>query len=144
MKKFLAVVLGLFVLFAVAALGEGIDLSRMTLDELVELNQKIETEIYTRVNTDSKDMIYPGEYIAGVDIKPGQYEFHCTEAEAVDQQGYIGIARISDKGREEAVSWSYYISAGDIFMFTLDEGMLLGINYCSGILQPADRNWAPE
>lgn len=71
MKKIIAVLLILWLLIP-SALGEGIDLSKLSYDELTALRRSIEAEIMSR--PEWKEITVPaGEWEVGVDIPAGSY-----------------------------------------------------------------------
>nr|DAF83094.1 MAG TPA: hypothetical protein [Caudoviricetes sp.] len=70
-KKFLSVILTLCLLLPVIALAE-IDLSEMSVDELIALNKAVVMELMSR--KDFKEVAVPaGEYKVGEDIPAGTY-----------------------------------------------------------------------
>lgn len=70
-KKFLSVILTLCLLLPVIALAE-IDLSAMSVDELIALNKAVVMELMSR--KDFKEVAVPaGEYKVGEDIPAGAY-----------------------------------------------------------------------
>lgn len=74
MKKILFLLVALLLVGSLA-LAESIDLGSLTDDELLALHQKIEDTIDERGL--SSNMHLPnGEFVVGVDIKPGKYVIH--------------------------------------------------------------------
>ena len=81
MKKVLvSISILLLVFWCFSALAEGIDLSEMTTDELIDLQIRIQDELYTR-DRFMDCFLYPGDYVIGEDIEPGDYLIHCVPGE---------------------------------------------------------------
>lgn len=73
MKKCAVVLLVMtLVLCAATGLAESVDLSQMTLDELITIQKRVDDEIRSRLSFSSFSM-YPGTYVVGTDIKAGAY-----------------------------------------------------------------------
>ena len=73
MKKCAVVLLVMsLVLSAAIGLAESVDLSQMTLDELVTVQKRVDDEIRSRLSFSSFS-IFPGTYVIGTDIKAGSY-----------------------------------------------------------------------
>lgn len=77
MKKIFALALALLMFVSVAA-AESIDLSSLSYDELVILQQRLNAEIVSRPEW-KRVMVPPGEYLVGVDIPEGSYSLTCEE-----------------------------------------------------------------
>lgn len=80
MRKFIVVISILALLFClISAAAEEIDLESMTTDELVELQIKVQDELYKR-DRFMNCFLNPGEYVVGEDFEAGDYSIHCVEA----------------------------------------------------------------
>lgn len=123
MKKFVAVISILLLLFChFSALGEEIDLSTMTTDELINLQIKIQDELYTR-DRFMNCFLNPGEYVIGEDIASGDYLIHC-----VDLQRY-GACRICtyDKETGKYVIHTASLDVDDLYRAKMNIGEVLYI-----------------
>lgn len=150
MKKFLAVLITC-ILLIVPAFAETIDLSSMSLDELIQLQDAVNTAISERLGfgfDDSK--IGMGYYDVGVDIKPGKYDLICTFAEmeylaySNSEQSKCMVAVISDGTDDaEAISEFYYIAAGQQISVELEEGNVLVIARGNFLIRTSEHSWAP-
>lgn len=79
MKRFIAVIsILLLVFWSISALGEGIDLSSMSEQELYELEIAIKEELASR-DEFSEVVFFPGDYYVGKDIPAGDYIVHALE-----------------------------------------------------------------
>lgn len=82
MKKLIAVIAALALLFAVAV-AEFVDLSAMTFDELAQLQKAIIQEMQSR--DEFKSVWVPqGIYIVGEDIPAGIYSFSASDFAAIE------------------------------------------------------------
>lgn len=155
MKKFLAMILMvmLAVSISVTAMSEEaeIDLASLSLEELIELRDSATQEIYSRIGFSFEDnQIGSGYYVVGEDIKAGQYEFICTISEKDFDYGsesmeYVGTIWIISGTEENAEKlFEYYgIPVGQKIMFELEDGQMLVIGRCSGMIQEYNHSWAP-
>lgn len=90
MKRIIVVTSIILLVFCfVSAIAEGIDLEAMSTDDLVQLQIKIQDELYKR-DRFMDCFLNPGEYIVGEDIEPGDYLVHC-----VDTLNTIGKCRFA-------------------------------------------------
>ncbi len=156
MKKILAVALVIMALFCstvVTAEGNTIDFSAYTLDELYALRVKLENELLNRTGFQSANMIHRGRYVVGKDIAAGQYTFTCVEASlgsgGLHDNGKIELLKIDDQKAFEKngsgtriVFSTNNLSIGQGATLTLDPGMILEINSCSGTLVECNQSWA--
>lgn len=154
MKKFLAMIL--MVMFAVSisitAMSEEveIDLTSLSLEELIELRDSATQEIYLRIGFSFEDnQIVVGSYLVGQDIKPGKYEFICTysETETHSDGSSMSFCNLvvyaeNDENSEKLFKY-YYLPVGQKVAFSLEEGQLLQIDRGHGLIQEVHHSWAP-
>ena len=142
MKKMLSLVLAIgLASIPVVAESPSVDLSAMTLDELVELRDRVNLEIDLRVSGPDST-IGRGTYIAGDMIAAGIYEFIPTE---VEFRGYSYCSLyVMDGTSDEIITSASSIPVGGGVIFKLREGDILKISEGSGILKKADKTWIPN
>lgn len=141
MKKFIALAL-CAVMLGSLGLAEEIDISGMSVDELLALRVRIDDQLAAMLPSDSS-AIFRGVYIVGTDIAPGKYVFECTEV-SVDDYGQLEINESEDEDgyREEILDVNIY--PGDKCYLDLTEGMLMEIEDGSGTLKKAEGlDWMP-
>ena len=111
MKKILSVILAIgLASIPVVAESPSVDLSAMTLDELVELRDRVNFEIDLRVSgTDST--IGRGKYAVGDMIAGGIYEFIPTEVEYMSGNSYCKL-RVTNPNTDEEITSAEYIPMG--------------------------------
>lgn len=138
MKRILALALGFLMLFAVPALGEEIDFSAMSLDELVDLRNCITVEINQRMGDYSVDTMYQGDYTVGVDITAGVYLLT-----AIMQDVPFSI-RLYENENRETIIINEHILNGNTYYLDLKDGMVLDVyNGAATITPSAKPSWAP-
>ena len=149
MKRILILmVLVAFVVSSVAS-AESIDLSALSLEELISLQQQIDVELSSRTGTSQNDRIGRGSYVVGKDIKPGYYDFICLDtgyfdSGTPDNDIYIYLLdgdTAADLG--ERIFWEQRFAIGAHVTFNLEEGSLLMIEGCSGFLRAIQPEWLP-
>lgn len=124
-----------------------IDLSSMTLDELVALRNDISFEISSRVS-DQGEPFYPGRYDVGKDIKAGTYVItNVTDDPDNNALNWIecGTATIKENGELES-SYHEYIKCGSSVMVSLADGMVFLLSTDTGIMTITTMekpSWAP-
>lgn len=158
MRKIIAILVGLIMLFSVPAFGETVPLSDMSTKELIDRYNEVYDEITQRITDSACDSsIARGQYLAGKDIALGEYEFTCTNAitEGEYEYAYISVYRILNPEEfEKQLDYTWYdgaeecyyskkIDIGSKVAFTLEENMILVIVRCDGILQKPSHEWAP-
>lgn len=79
MKKILSLLIAT-VLLSVPTFAADIDITALSDTELVELDNKIQTELKIR-QLDDLEIIQPGDYVVGVDIKEDSYMFTPVDKE---------------------------------------------------------------
>lgn len=139
MKRFLGILLAT-ALLCVPALAEEIDVSAMSLDELVALRAKVQSEIDTRIDA-TGDILPEGRYTVGQGIKAGNYVFTVQSVrELSDGTSVCAIELYDDAGN--FVQYSSRIKVGDVFFFGLTDGMTLVIDGGYGTVSLAGQSWA--
>lgn len=134
MKKLIAIILAAILLFATPVLAEGIDLSTMTIDELVVLRTRINAEINGRMSG-SDNAFPPFDYKVGKHIPAGVYMITCAE---ILNGEYEGRAAAWAEGES---NWNchtilYFESAGEFGLIELSEGDTLRFLDCYAIITP--------
>lgn len=120
MRKLVLFIVSLFLISA-SAVSEEIDLSAMSMTELIDLDLRIEQELQSRDFTDGQ-YLYQGTYEVGRDIEPGRYIFKCEKI--LDPKYDHGDLQIrgSNSGRPGS-----RLRLGDKWTGTLEETDLLNI-----------------
>ena len=137
-----------FALSSVAS-AESIDLSSLSLENLVTLQQQIYEELSSRTGVSQNNVIGRGSYVVGKDIKPGYYDFVCLDtgyfnSGTPDNDIYIYLLdgdTAADLG--EQIFWEQRFAIGSHVTFNLEEGTLLIIEGCSGFLKAIQPEWLP-
>lgn len=144
MKKLLATLLVIGVLFGVTASGEevSIDLTAMSTDELIALRSEITAEIEKRTRTTSTNAveICSGTYVIGVDIPAGTYLF--------TYPGYRNLGMSSEdfeyvspylhvRSGTELLEVYEFMTAGETIRVTLPDGAELELECFTGTIEPA-------
>lgn len=150
MKKFLSVLILVLLLFSTSAGAESIDLESMSMDELIAIKNAVTDEIYSRLDFSFEDTkIGAGYYLVGEDIKAGKYEFICTSAETESlssgqewSQGIVCVVSSVDEDAEKVVEFGE-IQVGEKYKFELEEGQVLVIVRCNGLIQEYSHSWTP-
>lgn len=145
MKKFLAFLLA-GMLMVVPVFAETIDLSSMSLEELIQLRDSVNAAINKQQGFDFADSkIGMGYYDAGADIKPGKFELICTFAEIDEDYGsQCNVAVVSDRGEDASVIVKFGgIMPGQQISIELEEGNVLVIARGNFLIQSSEHSWAP-
>lgn len=104
------------------SLAEGIDLSTLSDDEIVELLGKVQEEMVAR-HIEGTAELGGGKYIAGRDIPVGSYTYTCMATG--DDWGNVTI--YSDQGEGDQLFWEVVSAPEDgeepeSYFITLNEG----------------------
>lgn len=138
MKRILVLALVFLMLFSVSALGEEIDFSAMSLDELVGLRNSITVEINQRIGDYTADTMYQGDYTVGVDITTGVYLLT-----AITQDAPFSI-RLYENANRETIIINEHILIGNTYYLELKDGMLLDVYNGAATITPSTKpSWAP-
>lgn len=149
MKRFILLLLTVSFLLSSVSLAETIDFSAMSLEELLSMYQQIGTEISEKVGIAQTNRIGRGSYVVGKDIKPGYYDFVCFDTDYFDfgapnNDIYI-YTLIGDTAADtgERIYWEQRFAIGSHVTFNLEEGTLLRIHGCSGVITQINPDWLP-
>lgn len=152
MKRIFSAVLVMLIFLTTNALSEGVkvDLSNMTLEELIALRDVVTAEIYSRLDFSFEDEeIGAGSYRVGEDIKAGKYEFICTYSETRKQRSngevsYLGTIWVLDGEDDNVQTMFEYgdIPIGQKIMFELEDDQILVIGRCTGLIAMYDHSWS--
>lgn len=149
MKKFAISLIVIMVLFCNVVMAESIDLSVMTIDELASLQQRISVEMFERFGLSQTNRIGRGSYVVGKDIKPGYYDFVCFDTDTFNDGSpnndiYIyALNGDSSANVGERLYWEQRFEIGSHVTFNLEEGTLLEIEGCSGVITILTPDWLP-
>lgn len=128
MKKFLVMLLVICLLVPIAAADDGIDLSALSFDQLLDLQQKVTAEIISR--PEWKEVTVPsGTWTVGRDIPAGEYSISATKT-----GGYL---RIRDERGSLLISNGIRDAEDRIGKVELKEGYTVEIERGSLIFAPA-------
>ena len=138
MKRLIAAAVATMSLIVCPVFGSDIDFTGMSLDELVELRNNINTEIETRLGSDT---IAAGLFEAGVDIKIGIFDFECTSSHG-DVKIYASKSDYIDSYYSETTYLS--LSKGEKVTVALSDGECLYLDDgTDGLLKEIKPSWAP-
>ena len=145
MKRVLIVIMLLMLLFS-TALSEELNLSVISLDELVTLRRSIDAEILNRIGSDSSS-IYSGTYIVGENISAGKYSIKCIEL-FNDGYGLYGLHVAIYELEEDGSTFGNRISIvnlaiGESAYVSLSPGLALDLSGGTGVVSIVDPFWAP-
>lgn len=145
--KYTVLVIVILSVFVSAGLGEEIDISSLSDDELLTINETVKQEMSARELLELP-IIPVGTYVVGEDIKEGNYSItgkgqqtilivHTIESyEAFVENGY------SAQDVPEAKGETLIIPAGDKGYVGLSVGYVLRVVY-SGYIEEANESWMP-
>ena len=148
MRKLISLSLVFAMLFCGVANAEiDIELTLLSIDELIELHRLLIAEIEMRIGGEPS-MIGGGVYIAGKTIKAGTYILTCSEA-----YGDVGmtIQMFESKsahslflgGVTSNLLCSQSLQVGQSMSVSLADGMVLVIESGMGIVEAVSPAWAP-
>ena len=145
MKRLFAIVVAAMMLFSIPTFAADLDLSSMSTEELVELQDKIKAELDSRGYSANDSTISEGTYRAGIDIKTGSFKVTATKVTGyffvvtlyADQESYDNGKPINNNGNDG------FLSEGDEATFTLTDGMILVISGGSGSIEETSPSWVP-
>ena len=114
-----------------------IDLSQFTIEELLQLRIQLEQEIDARFDSPSATL-YPGTYVAGIDIAVGTYLLTGLMDEG--PSGYTPQV-LWATSLEAASDWDYidytYLKTGEIQRINLEDGMALEVREGNCLIEKA-------
>lgn len=150
-KLIILALVSLLLICGTASAEINIDLSNLSLDELVELHKLLDAEIDERFGGEPS-MIAGGVYTAGETIKAGAYVITCTAAYA--EEGMVIQVYASHAQYEECRSvisqykddyqlFAGHIQPGQSVTVSLASGMVLVIDSGVGLAESITPSWAP-
>lgn len=151
MKKLISLLLVCLLSFGAAASAEGLDLSAMSLNELVELHKLLDAEIDARIGC-SPSLIAGGVYTAGDTIKTGAYAITCTAAYTeegmaiqiyANHEQYEKSRSVYSQYKDDYQLFAGSIQPGHSVTVSLSEGMVLVIDGGAGLIEALAPTWAP-
>lgn len=145
MKRILALVL-LVLCIPFSVVADNVDLSALSLEELLGLRNSVNAAINEQLGFDFSDSkIGMGYYDTGVDIKSGKYDLICTYAELdKDYDSKCMVAVISSRAEDaDTLGEFYYIMPGQQIFLSLEEGNVLVIARGNFLIQSSEHSWAP-
>lgn len=150
MKRFLSLLV-IGIMLATPVFAETIDVSAMSLEELLALRNTVNTAISERIDLSFNDSkIGTGVYVVGKDIKPGRYDLICTFSKIKTypdgSTGYslCEIDIFPDASDDASSIYSYsFIALGQQFAVELKEGNVLHIKDGNFQIQKSEHSWAP-
>lgn len=146
MRKLIALIL-ILSCFTLPAMAEGIDVSSISLSELLALHEQldaaIDEEIECRLDENS---IFQGVYVVGKDILPGYYLFTCI----VDRHDegnfdfFYELYESEETYSKHNRSMFDRFNIGESAQLNLVDGMVLRIvNGTANVQQATKPAWAP-
>ncbi|MBQ8707903.1 MAG: hypothetical protein IJ523_07440 [Succinivibrionaceae bacterium] len=141
MKRILAVIM-ILMAFSVAAFAEEIDLASMSTKELLALHESLDSILEERFSC-QLDVIYPGDYIVGQDIKEGSYVFSCTKVGMANFWILTTYATEDDYANRNSLARQNLQVNGQA-QINLTDGMVLSVGDGLGVIHAQEKpSWAP-
>ena len=142
MKKIISCFLLLCMLFTVTVSAEEIDLSNLSLEELVSLHAQVD-ELLAEKSKCKLDVIYQGYYVVGEDIKAGEYLL--TRIDDFDEPFWIITIYESKEDEENYNDLSTInLCEGDNAQLNLKDGMIIDFTLGYGLLEVIEKpSWKP-
>lgn len=137
MKRVFLLSMALIMLFS-SALSESLDLSKMSLEELTFLNEKVNSEITDRVGAATEES-YSGLLISGKNIETGSYVL--TSVGSVQISIWISE---SSYGMGVEPNSIIQCSDGEKVSVYFDEETYVLIDEGTVYIQPATEDWVPK
>ncbi len=127
MKRIAALVLAITLLSSTPVIAADLDLSSMTTDELVALQDSIKTELNDR-GYSANDEIATGVFLVGRDIRAGVFTFEASEHTMIniydDMEKYNNLDYLSDIVVLEGESGSIALADGQVMEIVSGKGRL--------------------
>lgn len=132
MKKICLMVVAMLLVSIFSAFAEGIDLSGMTTEELINFEFRIKEELKSRDQL-TDGYLYQGVYTIGEDLEEGRYVFRCEKyIENKREYGEIYLSRSHERPQGTRMQigdeWSARLKEGDTLALTFIECMLTRID----------------
>lgn len=125
MKKLVLLIVSLLLVSVMVVHADGIDLSGMTTEELIELDLQISEELHSRESV-TNNYLYQGNYTVGEDLEEGRYVFKCEKV-IENKRGYGEIYLQQTHERPQGArmqpgdEWSARLTAGATLWLTYAE-----------------------
>lgn len=146
--KYTVWVLVILSVFACSGLAEGIDISSLSDDDLLALNESVDAEIVDR-GLRELSVLPAGVYVAGEDIEEGSYRLVGKDSQVTilvfTREAYNAYVEngSSTKDRPESnPEIVFFINPGDEGFIGLEEGQVLKLFYPCYI-EEANESWMP-
>lgn len=157
MKRVIASILFAVMVLVTPVLAADVDLDSMTADELIELKVEIDKRL---IELGVGNVISPGWYVVGKDIREGRFTFYATEdCKALSSDpntGHVSFVLFEDEESILKFDMEKVVTVGDArfdfienealspFSVTLEEGQCLVIEDGSAIVEEqSSASWAP-
>lgn len=141
LKRILILILFISLL-TVPALSEEMDLTILSLDDLVTLKNKIDQEIINRVGVEDY-AIYEGTYIVDEHIVPGNYKVKCIESWNHGLGCWVTVLDVSKGTKTQDAISSVFIAVNATTYVSLQPGMSLEISGGTAVMTSVAPFWAP-
>lgn len=138
MKRILAIILSaaLLCICSYSFAEVDIDLEEMSYEELIELRDKIDLELHKQGSDAASNLIYEGEYIAGQNIRIGDYFFTTVSKDDASVYIYKTLDGIPD--------YRYFAEeTGETFLIQLAEGMKIQVYGVFSVEEAPSFTWKP-
>lgn len=142
MKKIISCFLLMCMLFTVTVSAEEIDLSNLSVEELISLHTQVD-ELLAEKSKCELDVIYQGYYVVGEDIKAGDYLL--TRIDDFDEPFWIITIYESKEDEENYNDLSTInLHKGDNAQLNLKDGMIVEFTLGYGLLEVIEKpSWKP-
>lgn len=141
MKKVLAFLL-VCILFVTPVFAEGMDLSSMSVEELIQLHNQIDEILADKFKCEL-DVIYPGTYVVGRDIKEGRYLLNCLRTGSVNYW-IITFYENEEEFKNRNSLTKENLQIGDQVQINLSDGMVIKIGEGLGTISVVEKQpWEP-
>ena len=134
MKRALAALVCIIMLLSNCC-AESLDLAGMSFDDLVALQRSVNAELMSRAEANGF-ILAPGEYIAGKEIKPGNYYILFDRDYDSHMIGYFYIYDNADRHKD--IGNGHIYSGGDSAYIKLEEGNLFVLKHASAKISVVD------
>ena len=136
MKRLFAIVMAAVMLFSIPAFAADLDLSGMTTEELVALQDSIQTELNSR-GYNKNDEIATGVFVVGQDIRAGIFSYEAIEDTT------LFVYENSEKYNSREPLSTILIFKGQNGTISLADNQVMEIVSGRGRLSDDKPSWAP-
>lgn len=149
MKRIFSVIVMILLIssISVSAFAKGVDVAKMTTDELLELRESINQELNTRFQTEPTKF-YNGVYLVGSDIKAGKYVLSFEKKSENSwfiyvETSYADRPEVTSNEDQKLIDTEY--NEGETAFINLEEGMKLEISGAESMTISSGEGsfWAP-